>query len=346
MRKPLQRILVLRYRFIGDTILSLPALRVLKAAFPQAQLDVLCGPVSGQVLANCPYINALIPFNAPAEHRYERPPAGTPEKSFLQHALHLRQSRYDAAVILKRSFSSAMLPFLAGIPIRASFNTEGRRLLLSHSTPYRKSAHEADCYLDIVRALGVAVPASEPQADPAFSQWLTPQERAFAVQLLAPVPAGVNWAVHCQSSNAAKKWPQAHWQALIQQALSAYPHLRLHAFGATSDFEANQAMFAGLTEAEQMRCFNWAGQTSLRHTLACLDQLDGLIGVDSGTPHLNAALGKPTLTLFSQQNAKTPAQKWQPLGPYSQVINAECLETLLPEAVWTSWQPLIEQSAG
>src|SRR5258708_23278428 len=58
------RILVIRYRFIGDTVLAIPFLRNLRRAFPTAKIDVLAEPVSGDTLAHCPYKDQLL-FYAP-----------------------------------------------------------------------------------------------------------------------------------------------------------------------------------------------------------------------------------------------------------------------------------------
>ena len=58
------RILVIRYRFIGDTVLAIPFLRNLRHAFPQAVIDILAEPVSGDTLAHCPYKNELLYFAA------------------------------------------------------------------------------------------------------------------------------------------------------------------------------------------------------------------------------------------------------------------------------------------
>ena len=58
-QRPL-RILVIRYRFIGDTVLAIPTLRNLRRAFPNAKIDVLSEPVSGDTLALCPYKDELI----------------------------------------------------------------------------------------------------------------------------------------------------------------------------------------------------------------------------------------------------------------------------------------------
>ena len=63
-KRPL-RILVIRYRFIGDTVLAIPFLRNLRQAFPHAIIDVLSEPISGDTLAHCPYKNELL-YYAPA----------------------------------------------------------------------------------------------------------------------------------------------------------------------------------------------------------------------------------------------------------------------------------------
>ena len=68
----MKKILVVRYRFIGDTLLTVPFLRNLRKAEPDAQIDVLVSPGSGDVLKECPYITNLIYFDNSKKHRYEK----------------------------------------------------------------------------------------------------------------------------------------------------------------------------------------------------------------------------------------------------------------------------------
>ncbi len=140
------RILVIRYRFIGDTVLAIPFLRNLRRAFPHATIDVLAEPVSGDALAHCPYKNELLYFAPRAKASSPHP------RSLLACARRLRERRYDRAYILRRSFSSALLPLLARIPHRVGFATEGRRWLLQRSTPYPEK-HEVECFLDVLLGL-------------------------------------------------------------------------------------------------------------------------------------------------------------------------------------------------
>ncbi|NLF82377.1 MAG: glycosyltransferase family 9 protein, partial [Candidatus Gastranaerophilales bacterium] len=144
------RILVARYRFIGDTVLMIPFLRNLRYAYPDAVIDVLVGPVSGEVLNDCPYINELIVFDTTRKHRYEN--KNEEKKSFFSYVKLLKSRKYDKVYVLKRSLSSALLVFLAGIPERIGFNTEGRGILLTKRIPYVKDRHEVECFLDVLRA--------------------------------------------------------------------------------------------------------------------------------------------------------------------------------------------------
>lgn len=58
-----QKILVMRYRFIGDTILTVPFLRNLRYAYPDAQIDLMIAPVSGEIIDKCPYVDNFIYFD-------------------------------------------------------------------------------------------------------------------------------------------------------------------------------------------------------------------------------------------------------------------------------------------
>ncbi|MBI2496472.1 MAG: glycosyltransferase family 9 protein [Opitutae bacterium] len=164
-----QRILVIRYRFIGDTVLAVPALRNLRQAFPQARIDVLAEPVSGDTLAFCPYKDELL-FYAPRLKGERKRQAKFPT-SLLGAARFLRERKYDRCYILRRSFSSAILPLLAGIPHRVGFATDGRAWLLQRHTPYADK-HEVECFLDVLRADDI------PVTDTRNENWTDPHRSA------------------------------------------------------------------------------------------------------------------------------------------------------------------------
>src|ERR1700733_13544472 len=98
-----KRILVIRYRFIGDTILTVPFLRNLRRHYPQAKIDVLVGPQSGEVLQGCPYVDNLIEFDTTRFHKYDQ--GKGKKKSYWHYVKALQQNHYDTVFVLKRSLS-------------------------------------------------------------------------------------------------------------------------------------------------------------------------------------------------------------------------------------------------
>lgn len=179
--KTRQRILVIRYRFIGDTLLTVPFLRNLRRAYPDAHIEMLVGPNSGEVLTHCPYVDELIYFDTTRKHRYENRDNTSPQ-SFWSYAALLRERRYDTAFVLKRSFSSALLAFLAGIPERIGFDTECRGWLLTKRVPYRLDRHERDCFLDVLHQAGV------PVEDDHLEAWWSAVDEKRAICV-----AGIGW---------------------------------------------------------------------------------------------------------------------------------------------------------
>lgn len=297
--RPRKRILVMRYRFIGDTLLTVPFLRNLRAAYPEAQIDMLAAPNSGELLRDCPYINELIMFDTTRKHRYEN--SAEKPKSFWAYVKLLRERRYDTALVLKRSFSSAALATLAGIPERIGFDTEGRGWLLTKRVPYRKGIHEVDCFLDVLEAAGV------PVRDRHLESWWQPAEDQTAARLL-PENAR-NIVLHLSSSNRAKEWPEASAQTLAEWLLSR-PDCHVHSMGAASDAPQYEALQARLPESLRERFHIHCGQLNLLESMAFLKRTDLVVGVDSGTLHMASAAGTPVIALFGPMDER----KWGPLN--------------------------------
>ena len=345
--KPRQRILVMRYRFIGDTLLTVPFLRNLRTAYPDARIDMLVAPNSGEVLRDCPYIDELLMFDTTRKHHYENPYGQTQRRSFWSYVQLLRQRRYDTAFVLKRSFSSAGLAFLAGIPERIGFDTEGRGWLLTQRVPYPASGiHEVDAFLSVLKA------AKIPVQERHLESWWKPAEAEIAERLLRASSREVELdgtrkakhvVLHLTSSNIAKQWPLSHAQALAEWLLSE-PNCLIHCLGAPSDAdlyrELRKQLPIGLQQRMQIHC----GQLNLLESMAFLYHMDLVVGVDSGTLHMAAAAGIPVVALFGPMDER----KWAPLD--SKVVSNpigcrpcnlrikcpndfECMKGLQPEAV-------------
>ncbi len=286
-------ILVLRYRFIGDTILTVPFLRNLRRAFPGARIDLMVAPYSSDALRGIPYVDEMIVYDPPTIHADSR----GRHRTFLSKArfvADLRARRYDKAYVLKRSFSSAAIAFLSGARERIGFDTEGRGFLLTRRVPYRHDRHEVLNFLDVLRADRV------PVVDDHLEAWISREEAAAAGAFLAGkgVAEGDRIvAVHPFCANPARAWHEDGFVATAN-ALQERFGVRILLLGGTRDREM-AARIAGRIRPAPVTA---VGDTDLRQSMALLSKCALLICNDSGIMHLSAALDLPLIALFGPQS--------------------------------------------
>lgn len=317
MTLPAQRILVIRNRFIGDTLLTLPFLHALRHAYPKAMLDVLVAPNSGEVLEHAPCVDNLI-FHTP-----KRPAQLSAEREqcwgFWPTVGVLRQQRYTEAYILKRSLSSAGLAALAGIPKRVGFATQGRSWLLTHPHTYPPldfgTGHEAQAFLSLLP------PEHRPATLEPPRLVLSAAEVAEAEALFAPYQGRLNVSIGVVASNPAKNWPLEAWATLLPQLSDTLAQegkpVMYHAMGSPADVAPLLQLKALLPPAVANNVVVWAGKgLALRLALAVQGQCAWGVGVDSGLGHGLAAMGKPVVTLFGPMSP----ERWHPLTEGSEVV--------------------------
>ncbi|MBP9089697.1 glycosyltransferase family 9 protein [bacterium] len=347
-KKPLAKtILVIRYRFIGDTILTVPFLRNLRAAYPHARIDVLTGPKSGEVLDGCPYIDSQIIYDTTRFHKYDS--GSGKARSFASYVLQLRQPKYDLVFVLKRSLSSSLLAFLTGAKRRVGYAMKGkgqllRNLLLTDKVAWREDIHEVDSLLSVLEAVGIAVP----QEKRALESWVTASELATVndLGLLAPLQAASKKMVliHAAAAHPDKLYPLASWAALIKRLHSELDLVPVFS-GDTQDMALYEelAALSGL----QSVAINFAGLLSLRESMALYSLMSLAVCVDSGPAHLCAAAQVPTIAIFGP----TDPVRWQPYGEANTAVfystlpcrpcnyhkvchNRECLTELSPDLIF------------
>ena len=302
--KNAKRILVVRYRFIGDTILTVPFLRNLRQACPQAVIDVLVGPQSGSVLENCPYVNELIVFDTTRFHKYDSGKGKA--KNFWHYAWMLRRRKYDCVFVLKRSLSSAALALFTGAPTRVGYATEGRNFLLTHPVKWRKDVHEVESLFDILAASGVEITDKKLQA------WVTPEETQHVEELLPELKeSGMKILIHAAAAHPDKMYPAENWLKILK-GVSEKCNATFYFSGAERDVQLNDE----LIKDSGVRAVNAAGRLSLRESMALYARMNLAICVDSGPAHLCAAAGIATIAIFGP----TDPNRWRPYGSQHQAI--------------------------
>jgi heptosyltransferase-2 len=294
---PAEKILVIRYRFIGDTILTVPFLRNLRKAYPDAQIDVLVGPQSGEVLEGCPYINKLIVFDTTRFHKYDK--GAGEKKSFWSYVASLRNEHYDTAFVLKRSWSSALLALLIGARTRVGYATEGRQILLTHSIKHDPHMHEVDSTLTVLECAGI------PIVDRYLESWISTDEQnqiESLAKLTEDDKAQKRVLIHAAAAHPDKLYPLESWVEIVK-ILAAQNFLPVFT-GAEQDVD----LYKKLEELSGIKGLNLTGKLSLRLSMALYSNLDLAICTDSGPAHLAAAAGIPTIALFGP----TDPVRWRP----------------------------------
>src|SRR5258708_674571 len=288
------RILVIRYRFIGDTVLAIPFLRNLRRAFPTAKIDVLPEPVSGDTLAHCPYKDELL-CHAP-RLRGEKKRAAPFPTSLPGAAKFPRARHYDRCYILRRSFSSAILPLLAGIPHRAGFATEGRGWLLQHSTPYADK-HEVECFLDVLRAEGI------PVTDTHNENWTDP---ATNDRVAAALPAGSRPRVFvcAKSIVPAKDWAPDRFAQLIAWLVNERG-CEIHLCDSPGLAGYYEEIRAALPAPLARDWIDWSKRLSISESNSLFKRMDLAVGIDTGLLHIAASFHVPVVALFG------PLEPWR-----------------------------------
>jgi heptosyltransferase-2 len=303
-----RRLLVRSTNWIGDAVMTTPAIRSIRRAFPTSEITLLAKPWVVPVFARSPQVDHFLVYDVKGRHQ------GLAGRWRL--VRELRAGRFDAAILLQNAFEAALITAAAGIPIRIGFDTDGRALLLTH--PVRrpvelKQRHQTGYYLEILRGQGLAV------GDAHLELTLAIKDRYRATQRLAAegirpgtILAGLNPSA---TFGPAKQWPEDRYAALGDWILI---------FGGPGDEALGQRIAGGMRH----RTVNLAGRTDLAEAMALIGALDLFITNDSGLMHVAAALDVPLIAIFGSTNPVTTG----PLASRSRVVRTDvaCSPCLKP----------------
>jgi heptosyltransferase-2 len=319
--KGIKRILVKGTNWVGDTIISFPAVSALRQQLPKARISVLTKSRLAELWKANPDIDEVLPYDM----------LSGVERIFgeLQIARLIKQKEIDLAVIFPRSFSSALIAFLGGIPHRIGYKSEGRDLLLTeriNCTAELLRSHRMYYYLHLIESLG-----SSP-SPPLPSLVLNGTQKRWADTFLSQsglkgkVLVGLNPGA---TYGEAKCWPPERFAALGRRLIKD-SGASILIFGSSRRQE--KALNAAIAEGIGEDCLNLSGETSLLQLAALLRRCRLLVTNDTGTMHVAAAVGTRVVAIFGPTDPRTTS----PLGIGHVIIRREvpcspCLKRVCPE---------------
>lgn len=284
------KILVRATNWVGDAILSLPALRAIRAKWPDADLCVLARPYVAELYRDQQIANRLLSYDPHGLHR------GWRGRERL--AAELRNRRFDLAILLQNAFEAAWLAWRAGIPERVGYAREARGILLTRSIPvpreHKIPAHEQFYYLELLRRAGWL-----DQLSP--ENWIdlkvSDAARRKAAETLVETgarPHALRVAIGAGASyGSAKCWPPERFADLANRLVNRYD-CDVVLFGTAAEAGVSQAIVADLRRAP----VDLTGKTPIADLPALLSQCHLFIGNDSGAMHVAAAVGLPVVAIF------------------------------------------------
>jgi heptosyltransferase-2 len=311
------KILVRATNWIGDAVMSLPALRELRAQFRDAHIAVLAKPWVAALYEGERSLDRIVTLPGAAGLRDWRVKWKT--------AAALRDERFDVAVLLPNSFESAAIAYLSGARRRVGYARDGRSALLTDAVPLPAAGeiprHERFYYLEMLRRAGLIdrVPdVSEIRLDGA--------ERARARGEALFQARGVNLPVVGVSPGAAygsaKRW-------LPERFAEATAELAARTGGSVAVFgSAGERSRCGEV-ASACRGANLAGSTTLREFIDMTAACSLFLTNDSGAMHIAAALGVPSVTVFGPTDETATG----PSGAHARLLRepVECAPCKLRE---------------
>jgi heptosyltransferase-2 len=285
------RVVVFAPNWLGDAVMALPALAAIRAAFPDAAVDVAA---RGSVAPLFTLVPGVTPLVLPLRR--------------AEAVAALAERAYGVAVLFPNSFHTAWLARAASIAERWGYATDLRSFLLTRAVARPTRVHQAEFYSHLVRRLGMTVDQGVPVVD------VSTEHRAAGAALLgsagwdgrAPLVALAPGAAF----GGAKRWPAGSFAELADRV--AADGVRTVLIGTAADRAATREVL----DAARNAPIDLTGRTDLPLLAGVLTHTRGLVTNDSGAMHLAAALGVNIVALFGP----TRERETHPLGRGRQMV--------------------------
>jgi len=298
--------------WIGDFVRGHTVVELLRARFPSRPIDLLTTTMVAPLVDYMPGVRKGIAVDLPRKRL-----------ALGQHralAERLRAEGYGQALVMPRTWKSALAPYLAGIPIRTGFFGEARLGLINDLRPGERR---------LPRMVDRCAVLALPKGEGAPAQWPLPalkvptHELAPWRQRLGLAPDGRPVVALAPGAvGPAKRWP---YYAELAQRLAA-THNRVWVIGGPGERELAAAIVGNTRDGDGSSDIRDLTGPDLRNAILALATADAAVSNDSGLLHVAAALGTPAIGIFGP----TSPWHWAPLNPIAAVVETASELTCRP----------------
>ena len=335
-----QNILVINLAFIGDIILTTPAMRALHETFPHARVTMLTVPLTAAVAQMNPYVDEVLVYDKKGRDKGIL--------GMIRMGLRLRRMGFDLAVCMNFAPRGAAVAWLARIPTRFGYDAQHGALFLTQTAPpdRTKSQHEVLNHLDFLRVFGCST-----------------QDTSLALRIPAAVEHSFAekcsvWGilvdhslVICPCGRYSRKNLSVEVVSDLIRRLSAEEQRSIYLIGGAQDADtlAQMGQTAGLDARHVL-----AGAFTLPEVAVLLRGAAAMISVDTGPAHIAQAVHCPTIEIFSITNPHI----WGPRGVYDAVLvekrdpvtgglpDADCIRSISADQIHAAVRQTLAQARG
>jgi len=340
-----RRILIIRTDRIGDVLLSTPAIKATRDAYPNSHIAMMVRPYAEEIVDGNPYLDEVILYDKYGEHRGW---FGT-----FKFVNELKRKRFNLAIILHPTNRSNLIPFLAGVPERVGYDRKLGFLLTKRLKDLKHlgEKHEIDYNLDVLRAIGIEA-KDKILYMPVKGEHEKVIDRFFVLNSLNDGNGLV--AIHPGASCPSKRWSAYRFGRVADELIDKYK-FNVVIIGGPSDVETVKQMRMAMLHTPIIL----SEEHSLGEVAALLKRCKIFISNDTGPVHIAVAVGTPVITIFGRSDPGLSPKRWAPTGPNDVVlhkyvgcrecfahnceINFRCLEAITVADVLNASETLLKQ---
>ena len=277
------KILILKPSSLGDIVLALPVLRLLKKHLPHGEIYWWIETRFASLLEDDPDLAGIV--------RFDRQAWAAPQKWLvpLRSVQWVRRQKLDWVIDLQALARSAIFGWLARGELLIGLDDPRERAPGFYDVRVARplhSRHAADWYLEVLRKLEVPIhteftwlPARPDIARQVREKWPVDNHRWIVLQ------PGARWPN--------KRWPAEHFGELVRQLRRTHPDRRFVILGSKDD----QSLAQAICSVDQQRCLDLTGKSSLLETVEWIRSCELMVTNDTGPMHIGVALGRPLIAL-------------------------------------------------
>ena len=297
------KILLRATNWLGDAVMSLPALRAVRGAYPDAEITVLALPWVADLYARESFADRILHYERKGRH------GGLTGRWRLSR--ELKAERFDIAILFQNAFDAALLAWLANATMRIGYDRDGRGKLLTHRIetprPGEIPDHQRYYYLEMLQRAQI-LPALPDCPDIVLAGLDEAKRAGEAGWEARRLPKGPWIGVSPGAAfGGAKRWlPERFAVAASQLATEMGASIAL--FGAPNEAD----LCAEIANKIGPRAYVLAGRTTLSEYIELASTCSLYLTNDSGPMHVAGALGIPTVAIFGATDhiATGPSAPW------------------------------------